>query len=330
MTGNLLYNSTTVWSFLLKVFLLGILASLFFASSFVLNRAMELAGGSWVWSASLRYFFMVLPLLLIVMARGNLGGLIREMRAHLWTWLLWSTVGFGLFYAPICFAAAFGPGWLVASTWQLTLVAGSLLVPFIAQTRDDRPSQRSIPLQSILISLVILVGVVIMQLQQAEQTSLRQVLLGVLPVVIAAFAYPLGNRKMMAVCAGRLDTFQRVLGMTIASLPFWLILGLGGLGTVGLPSTMQVVQTMIVALFSGVIATLLFFGATDLTGGDVRQLAAVEATQAGEVVFALVGEIVLLGGHVPSPIAFAGMAIVIGGMIVHSLTAHKPTINVAQ
>lgn len=43
------------------------------------------------------------------------------------------------------------------------------------------------------------------------------------PVVIAAFAYPLGNRRMLEEYGGRLDTFQRVLGMTLASLPFWLI-----------------------------------------------------------------------------------------------------------
>ncbi len=36
-------------------------------------------------------------------------------------WLLWSVVGFGLFYAPLSFSGAYGPGWLVASTWQMTL-----------------------------------------------------------------------------------------------------------------------------------------------------------------------------------------------------------------
>ncbi len=310
----------------MKAFTLGILASLFFASSFVLNRAMELAGGSWVWSASLRYFFMLVPLLLIVVLRGNLGGLLREMRAHPRAWLLWSTVGFGLFYAPLCFAAAYGSGWLVASTWQLTLVAGSLLVPFIGAAGGATPSHRTIPMQSVLISLVILAGVVVVQFDQAAGVSGRDVLLGVLPVVVGAFAYPLGNRKMMVLCAGRLDTFQRVLGMTIASLPFWLLLSAYGLATAGPPSTTQVAQTLVVALCSGVIATLLFFRATDLTGGDVRQLAAVEATQAGEVLFALVGEILLLGGHVPSPLAFVGIAIVIAGIIIHSVVAHTPSV----
>ena len=49
-------------------------------------------------------------------------------------WLVWSIVGFGLFYAPLSFAGAFGPGWLVASTWQITIVAGILLTPFCGRS----------------------------------------------------------------------------------------------------------------------------------------------------------------------------------------------------
>ena len=40
-----------------KGILLGLLASFFFAFTFLLNRSMHLSGGSWVWSASLRYLF---------------------------------------------------------------------------------------------------------------------------------------------------------------------------------------------------------------------------------------------------------------------------------
>ncbi len=46
-----------------RLILLGAMAALFFSSTFVLNRAMSLDGGHWVWSASLRYAFM-LPILL--------------------------------------------------------------------------------------------------------------------------------------------------------------------------------------------------------------------------------------------------------------------------
>ena len=62
---------------------------------------------------------------------------------------------------------------------------------------------------------------------------------------------------MMDVCNNELNTFQRVFGMTLCSLPFWLILSIFGIVTVGLPSDSQVLQSFLVALFSGVIATTL-------------------------------------------------------------------------
>jgi hypothetical protein len=213
----------------LKALLLGIIASLFFASTFVLNRAMELSGGSWVWSAALRYLFMLPPLLAIVLARGKLMDLLADMRRRPRSWIVWSTVGFGLFYAPICFAAAFGPAWLVASTWQITIIAGALLTPWIGPRRLRTADRPAIPLQSILISGIMLLGVLVVQLHQAGRVSSRELWLGVAPVAVAAVAYPLGNRKMMALVGDQLDTFQRVLGMTIASLPFWLIVAAYGL-----------------------------------------------------------------------------------------------------
>lgn len=72
---------------------------------------------------------------------------------------------------------------------------------------------------------------------------------GILPVILASFAYPLGNRKMMEVCAGRLNAYQRVLGMTLASLPFWLLLSLYGVFSAGMPSKEQTVQSALVAVF---------------------------------------------------------------------------------
>ncbi|HZW83722.1 MAG TPA: multidrug resistance efflux transporter family protein, partial [Candidatus Deferrimicrobium sp.] len=309
----------------LKGIALGVLASFFFAFTFVLNRAMDLSGGSWVWSSVLRYLFMVPPLLIIVYFRGNLKELLRELWTSPWTWLGWSTIGFGLFYAPLCFAAASGPAWLVASTWQITIVAGSLLVPFLTtvkQTENGLQKIRSpIPVKGLLISMLILVGVALIQMQQAQGFSSKDILLGTLPVIVAAFAYPLGNRKMMAACGQRFDTYQRVLGMTISSIPFWLILALFGFLKDGAPSATQVTQTVIVAICSGVIATVLFFTATDLSKGDLHKLAAVEATQAGEVIFALLGELFFLHGEYPTAWSVVGIILVIVGMTMHSFVS---------
>jgi drug/metabolite transporter (DMT)-like permease len=298
----------------MRAILFGILGAFFFSFTFILNRSMNLSGGSWVWSASLRYLFMVPLLIGIVMMRGNLKPLLLEMRRHPWVWIIWSTVGFGLFYALITFASKFGASWLLASTWQITIICGSLLVPLFKQ---------KIPVKGLLMSLIILLGIALMQMEQASQVSVRDMLLCVLPVLVAAFAYPLGNRKMMEVVGGRLDTFQRVLGMTLASLPFWLLMSLYGAFTAGAPSGGQVLQTLLVALSSGVIATVLFFYATDLAKHSVTQLAAVEATQAGEVVFTILGEMLVLGGVFPSGWSLIGMVLVVVGMVLHSLVSQN-------
>ncbi|UNJ81157.1 multidrug resistance efflux transporter family protein [Metabacillus dongyingensis] len=311
----------------MKSILIGICAAFFFAFTFVLNASMELSGGSWIWSASLRFIFMVPFLLCIVIMRKNLRPLLNEMRKQPGKWMLWSFVGFGLFYAPLCFASAYSPGWLIAGTWQITIISGALLAPLFFETIDTKngPLQirGKIPFRGLIMSLIILFGIVLMQMEHAKQLSVENLLLGVVPILVASFAYPLGNRKMMDVCEGRLDAYQRVLGMTLASLPFWFLLSLYGLFTVGLPSGGQSLQSLLVALFSGVIATVLFFMATDMVRGNMQKLAAVEATQSMEVLFALAGELLFLSIPLPSPLSWFGIVFVILGMILHSYVSNR-------
>ena len=57
-------------------------------------------------------------------------------------------------------------------------------------------------------------------------------------------------------------------------------------------------------------------------GIDVR-LGAVEATQAGEVVFSLGGELIWLSAPWPDPLSLAGLVLVVAGMTVHSLHARE-------
>ncbi|RAP30084.1 hypothetical protein C2W64_02639 [Brevibacillus laterosporus] len=317
---------------------IGIIASFFFAFTFVLNRSMELAGGSWMWSATLRYFFMLPPLLLLVFMRGNLGKLWIELRKHPREWMLWSTVGFGLFYAPFCFAQAYGPGWLIAGTWQITIISGSLLAPFFFEQKMGPQGLQvvrgTISLPGLWMSGVILLGIALMQSEQASLLQTKEVLLGFLPVVLASFAYPLGNRKMMQICGDRVDTYQRVLGMTICSMPFWIVLSVIALIVEGGPSQNQILQTSMVALFSGVCATVLFFRATEMVKGSMRQLAAVEATQSMEVLFATAGEVIWLSASLPTPIASVGLLLIMVGMVLHSLVSGRkeketPPVNVA-
>lgn len=294
--------------------LLGILASLFFAVTFVVNRLMALNGGSWIWSASLRFFWMFPIFLVVVLARRKFKPLLVEIKKKPIQWLLWSTIGFGVFYTCLTFAAAYSPSWLVASTWQITIVAGLLLAPMI------NSNVKSINGKSFIFSGIILLGIIIMQLSQTHSINFYEVILGFISILIAAFAYPLGNRKMMQITKDKLDVYQRILGMIICSMPFWILLsGFEIVNNHTLPQTGQLYQTFIVAIFSGVIATILFFKATDFVSTNENHLATIEATQSTEVVFALIGEIFFLSLAFPNNWELLGIGFVIIGMILHAL-----------
>ncbi|MCD8116244.1 MAG: multidrug resistance efflux transporter family protein [Oscillospiraceae bacterium] len=298
-----------------KAMFFGILASFFFAFTFLLNRSMNLSGGYWLWSAGLRYIFMLpmLGLLLAVSPGRRLGPVMGAIREKPWQWLAWSTVGFGLFYMPLTLASVYGESWLTAASWQLTIVAGVLLAPLFGQR---------IPGKNLAMSCVILVGVLLLQWRNLSAGA-GAGLIALIPIIIAAFAYPLGNRKMMALCPPEMDAIERVFGMTLCSMPFWVVACIVAYCRAGWPTGGQALQSVGVALFSGVIATVLFFHATDLVKADQRRLAAVEAAQCGEVVFTLLGGVLVLGDALPDAAGFIGLALIVGGMIANSLLAGR-------
>ncbi|EKQ58245.1 MAG: hypothetical protein A370_00102 [Clostridium sp. Maddingley MBC34-26] len=306
----------------MKAILFGVAASFFFAFTFLLNQQMNISGGSWLWSSSLRYIFMLPILLIIMVINKQLSDVVNHIVKNPLEWIIWSTIGFGFFYAPLSFASAYGASWLVAGTWQVTIIAGALMSPFffkIIKTNNGILKRRNkIPKKSLLMSSIILLGIFLLQFENTKYISLSKTLLGVLPVIIAAFSYPLGNRKMMEICGDSLNTFQRVYGMTVCSMPFWIIISFSGLVSVGWPSEGQVVQSLIVAVFSGIIATILFFKATDLVKGDAHRLAVVESTQSGEVIFTLLGGIFIFHDKIPTTLGFVGIIFVVAGMILNS------------
>lgn len=292
-----------------KSFILGVMASFFFAFTFVLNSKMNISGGFWGWSASLRFIFMLPLLFLLLKSKENFVKIINIIKENPLLWILWSTIGFGLFYAPLCFAADYSVSWVVAGIWQITIIAGMLLLPVFFNQK--------IPIKSLLLSCIILAGVFIIQFHRLGYTSTDKILLGIIPVVIAAFAYPLGNRKMIELCHGTLTATQRIFGMTLCSMPFWILLSFYNFVKVGLPSNGQVFQSFIVALASGTIATILFFKATDLAKDNQIHLAIIESTQSGEIIFSLLGEVLFLSHIVPDAWGWIGMSLIILGSILN-------------
>ncbi|WP_241759382.1 multidrug resistance efflux transporter family protein [Pyxidicoccus parkwayensis] len=307
---------------------LGLLAAAFFSLSFVLNRSMSLSGGHWVWSASLRYATTILLLggwLGLRRGRTWLLELARVFLTRPGFWLLAGSVGFGVFYGGICLAADHAPGWLVATTWQTTLLAS----PFVLRAFGLR-----VPLRGVLFMVLIFVGIVLANLHSWKSgLSVEEVLRGVLPVLVAAFAYPFGNQLLNAARNGTSarvthvrspvleDAASCVLLMSLGSAPFWLVLV--AVVSPPAPAASQVVQTLAVALSSGVIATTLFLRARNLAR-DAYSIAAVDATQAAEVVFALVGEVLMLGAPLPGVEVLVGLLLVTGGILGFTLGNSLP------
>lgn len=306
---------------MLRLIGLGMLAALFFSSTFVLNRAMSLEGGHWVWTASLRFGYMtVLLMAWILVTRGT--GRLREIfgvfRRHLLFWIAAGSVGFGVFYALLCYSASFAPGWIVATTWQITILATPVVLMVFG---------RRVPTRGLLFTTLIFAGILLVNIEHGSAVPLAEVLSGALPVMVAAFAYPLGNQMVWEAKqgAGSLiphirrdvieDSLARVLLLTLGSVPFWIVLVI--LAAPPLPSPGQWVNTAMVALFSGIIATAVFLHARHLCSHPY-ELAAVDATQSMEVVFSLVGEIVFLQGSVPSLIGGAGVGLTVLGLAAYT------------
>lgn len=310
-----------------KALAMGIASSVLFSSTYIVNDSMSLAGCSWIWSASLRFLFMFVLLIVPVCLRKNMGKVLAEVGRNPWGWILWSTVGFGVFNAPLAFASMYGPSWLVAATFQFTIFAGALLSPlFYKDELRDGQTVRvrgKIPWRLFPAFGAILAGVFLLQAEHAESTSVGEAALFLIPVLISAFAYPLGNRKMMAICKDRLPTLERIFGMSLCSLPFWIILSGIGVGTAGWPPPTQVFQVFISAVLSGILATLLFFSATNMVKNSMSNLAIVESVQCGEVVFTMLFGVLLLGNALPGLTGWIGLALIVGGMIVNSLLSNR-------
>lgn len=291
---------------------LALASALFFTATYVLNRAMADAGGHWAWSASLRYL-LTLPMLALLMPwQGGFAPVWRALRAHPWIWLAWSGIGFTLFCVCLTWAAAFAPAWLVAGTFQLTVIAGMLLAPLLY--RDQRAR---LPKRALALGGVIVFGVALMQGAHFHGHLERSAWLALASVTVAAFLYPLGNRAILLhleQTGEELNATQRVFGMTLASQPFWWLVAAYAGHVAGAPAPMQILLAAGVALFAGTIATILFFRATAMVQHDPAALGAVESMQATELLFSTLLGVAFLGETAPHGLGAVGAGLVIAGI----------------
>lgn len=309
---------------------IALLSALFFTCTYVINRAAASDGGHWAWTASLRYL-ITLPLLLPLMRwQGGIGPVWRAIRAHPLPWLGWSTVGFVVFYLGLSYAASSGPSWLVAGTFQLTVVAGMLCAPFLY---DDERAR--IPRPALAVGLVVVAGVLMMQFGAGDGGLGREGWFALGCVVVAAVAFPLGNRGLLLHLERvggesgdvELNATQRVFGLTLASQPAWWLIAAFAAQQSGPPPVAQVGFAAAVALGAGVIATVLFFQATGMVRHNPTALAAAEAMQAAEILFATVLGVLLLGEAWPQGRALYGALVVMVGIVVFSWIAARDAVG---
>lgn len=269
-----------------------------------------------MWSACLRYAYIILFLIVLLSLFQGIKAPWRIFRLFFKHWKFWvitGSVGFGMFYSLLCFSADHAPGWVLATTWQLTIIATLVVLICFG---------RSFPKKIWFFSFIVFLGVIMVNLSHIEMSTMRDLLMGGLPVLIAAFCYPTGNQLVWEAKNGNRflpnienplleNPFNKVLLLSLGSVPFWFLLVV--INRPPLPSRGQLINTALVALFSGILATSLFLFARNKST-KASELAAVDATQSSEVVFAMIGEVLILNAPLPDSFALAGIFLVFTGL----------------
>ncbi len=329
-----------------KMIVWGLIASAFFSTSFVLYQLMSVQGGHWFWSASFRCFFMWLLLSVFILLQNKLNpskliALCKLFASHWQFWCVTGGIGLGT-YGLLAFAADYAEGWVIAATYLFTVVASLVVLSFFGQSFQKKV---------IVYSVIVFIGVVLANVGEGLRHSTSQgtdwhalLLFGALPAFIASFCFPLGNQliwqaaqpkghsthptdaiskaannetskllqKVPQVTSPLLSNpLHKVWLMSLGSLPMWLVLGF--LVQPPAPSVSQMTISFLVALMAGVLGTTTFLHARSLAK-QPQQLAAVDATQGSEIIFALLGGMLLLHTPMPSGLSFVGIALVIIGL----------------
>ena len=331
-----------------KMIVWGLIASAFFSTSFVLYQLMSVQGGHWFWSASFRCFFMWLLLSVFILLQNKFNpskliALCKLFASHWQFWCVTGGIGLGT-YGLLAFAADYAEGWVIAATYLFTVVASLVVLSFFGQSFQKKV---------IVYSVIVFIGVVLANVGEGLRHSTSQgtdwhalLLFGALPAFIASFCFPLGNQliwqaaqpkghsthptdaiskaannetskllqKVPQVTSPLLSNpLHKVWLMSLGSLPMWLVLGI--MVQPPAPSVSQMTISFLVALMAGVLGTTTFLHARSLAK-QPQQLAAVDATQGSEIIFALLGGMLLLHTPMPSGLSFVGIALVIIGLVL--------------
>lgn len=291
--------------------LIGLLSSLFFSATFIINKMISIDGGHWFYSASLRYMYTIFFISILLIGFKGFDffkSVLLEYKNNISFWTISGTIGFGIFYAMICYAAEFSPAWILVTTWQLTIFA-SIFVLAIFGNKVSKVT--------IFSTILVLSGITIVNLSHFDASNISAVLYSAIPVVIAAFAFPFGNQLVWQEKKKRdvpvlNNAFAKVFLLTLGSSPLWFILFL--FLDVGTPSISQLQNVAMISILSGVIATSLFLYVRN-KANTASKIMIVDATISAEVLFTLLAEVLFLNAVMPSALGLTGILITIFALV---------------
>lgn len=315
---NFIKENESNSSFLLFI---GLLSALFFSTTFLINRAISLDGGHWYFSGSLRFLYTLIFLSLgFIVFKGfaYYKKIIKEYIENFRFWTISGTIGFGFFYSLICYASDFSAAWLVATTWQTTILASLFVLSFFGNKLSKKIW---------IYTFFIFLGVTLVHISHYEISDYKTLLLGILPVLIAAFFYPFGNQLVWEEKKKRKElnkdielinnTFVKVFLLCLGSFPIWIILYFTTDAIA--PSENQYLSVALLAFFSGIIASSLFLYARSKANTSSK-IILVDSTQSGEFFFALLGEMIFLNLAFPNEIGLLGIFITVISLILLART----------
>ena len=300
-------------SFLLFI---GLLSSLFFTVTFLINRSISLEGGHWFYSGGLRLIYAIVFFsvgFIIFKGFPYFKLIIKEYLDNFKFWTIAGTIGFGFFYSLLCYSAAFSPAWIVATTWQITIISSLFILTFFGKKLSKRIWSYTI---------FIFLGIILVNASYFDINNIKTLLLGSIPVIIASFCYPLGNQMVWEEKHKRKEvkkdlkiidnSFAKVFLLMLGSFPFWIILYF--LCDPVSPKLSQYISVAVITIISGIIATSLFLYARS-NANTSSKLMLVDSTQASQVFFALSGEMIFFNATFPNIIGIIGLLITVIGLI---------------
>ncbi|MBC8753572.1 multidrug resistance efflux transporter family protein [Kordia sp. YSTF-M3] len=301
-----------------KILLYGFLAALFFSSTFAINKWLNVEMlGHWYWTASLRYIYVFLLINIIILIKNGSYSLLRTYKCYFQNILFWNMaggIGFGIFYLCLCYAASYSDGWVLASTWQTTI----LFTPVVLFLLKER-----IKLHGVLYLIVMFIGVLLIN-NYAFKTIDDAFFNSIIPILIAAFSYPLGNTLCKFACEGKYekisihkygiskDPLNQILIMVLGALPLIFIVGF--IVNPTQPTIYQLKYIFIIAILTGVIATYFLYKARKIANKDGTALAFADGTQSIESPLALFWGFILFNEQLPNLSGWIGLILLTLGM----------------